>query len=408
VLRARVESPEARRSGRGWLNRNVVAISLADLLADANYEMTLAVLPLFLVIGLGASTVALGVVEGVGDACLAVAVFVSGLRSDRLPRRRWLATGGYATTVAGLAPLAVAGQWTQVAGSRAVAWVGRGVRKPIRSAMLAGSVERGDLGKAFGLHEALDTLGALIGPGIAFLLLATGHGFRTVFLAAVVPGVLSVLVFACLTRDPQTPSARPRPHRQAMPQAFWRLMAAVGTFGLGNFAVAFLILRALEMLRPELSTASATAAAVAFFLGINATGAVVAFPGGWLVDRAGGRSVLAAGYTLFAAACVMAAVGHGPAAVAVVAVAAGASAALVSLTEGSYVASIVDAEHRGTAFGIGSAVSGTGDLVSSIAVGSIWATAGPVPGLGYGAVLAVSAAVLLLVLRPRTPAASSA
>jgi Major Facilitator Superfamily len=277
--RAPLDAPGARRRRRPWLNRNVVAISAADLLADANYEMTLAVLPLFLVIGLGASTVALGVVEGVGDACLAVAVFVSGLRSDRLPWRRRLATGGYLTTVGGLATLAIAGQWTQVVGSRAVAWFGRGVRKPIRSAMLAGSVDRADLGKAFGLHEALDTLGALLGPGVAFLLLATGHGFQTVFLVAIGPGVLGVLVFAGLTRDPQTPSSGPRPRRQAMPRPFWRLIAAVGAFGLGNFAVAFLILRALDMLRPELSTAPATAAAVAFFLGVNATGAVVSFPG---------------------------------------------------------------------------------------------------------------------------------
>lgn len=402
MLRAGVEATPARRGGRkGWLNRNVLAISAADLCADANYEMTLAVLPLFLVIGLGASTLALGVVEGLGDACLAVAVFVSGLRSDRLPRRRRLAVAGYATTVAGLATLVLAGQWAQVAGARAVAWVGRGVRKPIRSAMLAGSVESDALGRAFGLHEALDTLGALIGPAVAFLLLATGHSFRTVFLVAIVPGVLSVLVFVTLTRDPHTPSARPRPRRQAMPAEFWRLLVAVGTFGLGNFAVAFLILRALDMLRPELGPASATAAAVAFFLGVNAAGALVSLPGGWLVDRAGGRGVLAAGYALFAAACLVAAVGHGPLAVAAVALCAGGSAALVSLTEGSYVASIVDAEHRGTAFGIAAAVSGAGDLVSSITAGSLWATAGAVAGLGYGAALSLAAAALLLVLRPR-------
>jgi MFS family permease len=161
----------------------------------------------------------------------------------------------------------------------------------------------------------------LLGPGVAFLLLATGHGFQTVFLVAIGPGVLGVLVFAGLTRDPQTPSSGPRPRRQAMPRPFWRLIAAVGAFGLGNFAVAFLILRALDMLRPELSTAPATAAAVAFFLGVNATGAVVSFPGGWLVDRVGGRSVLAAGYGLFAVACLVAAAGHGAVAVAVVGVA---------------------------------------------------------------------------------------
>ena len=402
-----VERRRARGETRGWLNRNVLAISVADLMADANYEMVLSILPLFLVIGLGASTLALGVVEGVGDACLAVAVFVSGIRSDRLPWRRWLASGGYATTAAGLAGLVAVGQWGQVVGCRAVAWIGRGVRKPVRSAMLAGSVERRDLGKAFGLHEAMDTLGALIGPAVAFLLLATGHGFTTVFAVAVVPGVLSTLIFAGFARDPQPPAARPRPHRAPMPRAFWRLMAAVGAFGLGNFAVAFLVLRALDMLRPELSTASATTAAVAFFLGINAVGTVVSFPGGWLVDRVGGRAVLAAGYLLFAVACLIGAVGHGPVAVALVALAAGASAPLVNATEGTFVASLVGAERRGTAFGISAAVAGAGDLVSSLVVGAIWLASGAAAGLTYGAALSLLGAALLVTVRG-TPAASPA
>jgi len=402
-----VERRRARGETRGWLNRNVLAISVADLMADANYEMVLSILPLFLVIGLGASTLALGVVEGVGDACLAVAVFVSGIRSDRLPWRRWLASGGYATTAAGLAGLVAVGQWGQVVGCRAVAWIGRGVRKPVRSAMLAGSVERRDLGKAFGLHEAMDTLGALIGPAVAFLLLATGHGFTTVFAVAVVPGVLSTLIFAGFARDPQPPAARPRPHGAPMPRAFWRLMAAVGAFGLGNFAVAFLVLRALDMLRPELSTASATTAAVAFFLGINAVGTVVSFPGGWLVDRVGGRAVLAAGYLLFAVACLIGAVGHGPVAVALVALAAGASAPLVNATEGTFVASLVDAERRGTAFGISAAVAGAGDLVSSLVVGAIWLASGAAAGLTYGAALSLLGAALLVTVRG-TPAASPA
>ena len=181
-----------------------------------------------------------------------------------------------------------------------------------------------------------------------------------------------------------------------MPAAFWRLMAAIGAFGLGNFAVAFLVLRALDMLRPEMSTASATTAAVAFFLGTNAVGTLVSYPGGVLVDRLGSRPVLAAGYLLFTAACVVGAVGHGPVAVSVLAVAAGASAPLVSATEGTYVASLVDAEHRGAAFGISSAVAGVGDLVSSLVVGAIWASVGAAAGLGYGAAFTFLGALLLL------------
>lgn len=393
-----VPAPAVATPRKRWLNRNVLAISGADLLADANYEMVLAILPLFLVIGLGAPAVGLGLVEGVGDLCLAVSVFLAGYYGDRLPWRRRLASGGYAITVGGLATLALVTQWTQVIGSRGTAWIGRGMRKPIRSAMLAGSVEKEDLGKAFGLHEAMDTLGALIGPAIAFLLLVTGHNFQTVFLVAIIPGVLSFLFFTAATRDPRTPSTKPRPTLQAMPAAFWRLAVAVGTFGLGQFAPVFFTLRALEMLRPELSISSATTAAVAFFLGLHAIGTVVSYPGGWLIDRIGGRRVLVAGYTLFATGCLVAALGHGPAMVVLVAVLAGSSVPLVSATESAYVASLVDADHRGTAFGVMAGVNGLGDLVSSLVVGILWTVSGGPLALGYACVLAVLGTVLLVAL----------
>src|SRR5439155_452652 len=127
----------------------------------------------------------------------------SGWYSDRISWRRRLAAGGYGTTVIGLGLLVAITSWPQVIVARALAWMGRGLRQPIRSAMLAGSVEKKDLGKAFGFHEALDTAGELIGPAVALLLLSTGHGFRTIFWAALAPGVICVILFALITRDPR-------------------------------------------------------------------------------------------------------------------------------------------------------------------------------------------------------------
>src|SRR5438874_2246894 len=99
---------------------------------------------------------------------------------------------------------------------------------PVRSAMLAGSVGSADLGKAVGFHEALDTAGALLGPAVALLLLATGGTFRTVFWVALIPGVVCVVLFAVLTRDPRHQRADPVSLRVPMPKGFWRLMAPVG------------------------------------------------------------------------------------------------------------------------------------------------------------------------------------
>ncbi|HEX6548661.1 MAG TPA: MFS transporter [Candidatus Dormibacteraeota bacterium] len=367
-------------------------------MADFNYEMALAVLPLFLTIGLGAPAFAVGLVEGLADGSSAAVRLASGWFSDRIAWRKQVAIAGYSTTVAGFASMAAIGVWPLVIAARALAWMGRGLRQPIRSSFISGSVPRADLGKAFGFHEALDTLGALAGPAVAFALLATGHGFRTVFLAALVPGALCVLMFALLTRDPRAAVPARGERLDPLPTRFWRLLIAVAVFGAGNFAPAFFTLRAAEMLRPELSATAAASAAVLFYLSHNAVAAASSFPGGWLADRLGKHLVLAFAYFGFAAACLIGWWGHGPLAVAALALPVGISAPLVIATEQSLTSALVPERVVGTAFGWLGAVNGVGDLVSSVVVGVLWSSAGPGAGLGFGALLCAAGAVLLLVL----------
>ncbi|HWO91153.1 MAG TPA: MFS transporter, partial [Methylomirabilota bacterium] len=304
--------------------------------------MVFAVLPLFITAGLGAPALAVGIVEGVADGSAAVVKLWSGWYSDRIAWRKSLAVGGYGTTVVGLALLIAVTSWPQVIIARALAWMGRGLRQPIRSAMLAGSVGKSDLGKAFGFHEALDTAGALLGPAIAFILLAGGHGFRTVFAVAVIPGVVAVIFFGILTRDPRHGRGEPVSLRVPLPGSFWRLIAAVAVFGVGNFATAFFTLRAAQMLQPELSRPVALSAAVGFYLAHNAVGAAVSFPAGWLADRIGKVPVLASAYLTFAAASVVGMLGHGWLAVALLALFVGAQNPAVISMESSLTSSIVE------------------------------------------------------------------
>jgi len=398
---------EVEGERRSWLNRNVLAIGFADLMADWNYESILAVLPLFLTAGLGAPVLAVGVVEGVADGSSAAVRLWSGWYSDRIAWRRSLAVGGYATTAAGFAALVAISSWPLVVVARGLAWMGRGLRQPVRSSMLAGSVDRRDLGKAFGFHEALDTLGALAGPSMAFLLLSTGHGFRSVFWAALVPGLLCFVLFGILTRDPRK-GAAPRPAvREALPAGFRRLVAAVAVYGAGNFAPAFFTLRAAEMLAPGLGRTAALSGAVLFYLAHNAVGAAASFPGGWLADRFGKQKVLAGAYAAFALACLVGLLGTGVPAVALLAIPVGIYRPLVDATEQSLTGSLVPEHATGTAFGVLGAVNGAGDLVSSVAAGWLWTAVGSWAGLGYGALLGLAGAVLLLLLvrRPQLVAA---
>jgi MFS family permease len=272
-----------------------------------------------------------------------------------------------------------------------------------RAGSAARSEEKADLGKAFGFHEALDTAGALLGPAVAFVLLAAGHGFRTVFAAALIPGVLAVTFFGLLTRDPRKASPPPLPMREPLPSAFWRLIAAVAVFGAGNFATAFFTLRAAQMLQPELSQAAALSAAVGFYLAHNAVGAAVSFPAGLLADRIGKVPVLAAAYATFALACVVGALGHGWVAVALLALLVGAQNPVVSGVESSLSSSIVDERRLGTAFGVLNAVNGVGDLASSVAAGVLWTLVSPAAAFGFGAILCAAAAAALA-FRPPRPA----
>ena len=395
------------RTSLGWLNRNVVGIGVADLAADANYEMVFAVLPLFITMGLGGPALAVGLIEGLADGSSAVVKLWSGWYSDRIPWRKRLAVGGYGTTVAGLGLLVLITSWPQVIVARALAWMGRGARQPIRSAMLAASVDKKDLGKAFGFHEALDTAGALIGPAVAFLMLSLGSGFRSIFWVALIPGVLAVVLFGAVTRDPRRAAgyeAGP-PQPAPLPEAFWRLILPVAVFGVGNFATAFFTLRAVQMLRPELSPALATTAAVGFYLAHNAVGTAVSFPAGWLADRIGKATMLSAAYATFAAACVVGMFGHGFFALGLMALLVGAQNPVVAAVESSLTSSIIEERRLGTGFGILNAVNGVGDLVSSIVAGALWTFLSPVATFVAGAVLCLAAAATLR-LRPPSQASN--
>jgi MFS family permease len=389
----------------GWFNRNVIGIGVADLAADANYEMVFAVLPLFITVGLGAPALAVGLIEGVGDGSSALVKLWSGWYSDRIAWRKRLAVGGYGTTVLGLGLLTAVTAWPQIILARGLAWMGRGLRQPIRSAMLAGSVDHEDLGKAFGFHEALDTAGALIGPAVALALLSTGHDFRTIFWVALVPGLLCVILFGILTRDPRPEHLEPVPLRIPMPAGFWRLMAPVAIFGVGNFATAFFTLRAAQMVQPELSRPAALAAAVGFYLAHNVVGSMVAFPAGWLTDHVGKAPVLAGAYFTFAAACVVGLLGHGWPALALLALLVGAQNPIVSSVEGALTSSLVEARRLGTAFGLLNGINGAADLASSVAAGALWTFVSPGAAFIFGAGLCAAAAGLLWV-RPPKPAST--
>jgi MFS family permease len=405
----------------GWLNRNVLGMGLASLLADASYEMATAVLPGFLE-ALAAPKFALGVIEGFADALSSFVKLGSGWWGDRLGHRKAIVTAGYALTGVMKALFAFAMGWPLIFLGRALAWFARGFRSPLRSAMLAESVDAKDRGKAFGFHRAGDTLGAVLGPllGAAVLYWLRPYAgddptrpYRVVFLLTLIPGLGAAVAFAWLVKEKRRAAS---PHRrfwasvQALPADFRRFLLGAGVFGLGDFSVTLLILAATDLLSPAYGLVAAAPSAAVLYAVRNAVHAAASYPVGALSDHYGRRGLLALGYVVGAImAAAVAAVfllpGPGVAPVMILLVLSpfvlsGISAAAMESLEGAMTADLVpDESNRGTAYGVLGTVNGVGDLFSSTLVGVVWSVVGPATGFACAAALMLAGAALLYRVR---------
>src|SRR3954471_3664931 len=219
------------------LKPQVVLLGLASLLNDAASEMIYPLLPVFLVSVLGATPVTVGVIEGAADGLASILKYFPGSLSDRMPRRKPLVVGGYALAAASRALIAVAGRWPAVLAARLIDRTGKGIRSAPRDAIIADVTPVAQRGKAFGFQRALDHTGAVIGPLLALLLLNVIHvPMRTLFMIAVIPGAIGVVMLILFLRE------EPHAHKAgkaAMPSAklprnFYLAITAVALFSLAN------------------------------------------------------------------------------------------------------------------------------------------------------------------------------
>ena len=411
---APVPSSPDPRSARGpgrtlfGFHPNILALGLTSFFTDVSSEMLVPVLPLFITATLGASVASLGLIEGVAECTASVLRLASGRVSDALGRRKPLVVAGYGLSGVCKTCMALAGSWPAMLGMRFGDRVGKALRTPPRDALLADSSTDADLGRAFGVHRAMDTFGAALGPLASWWLLARWSalgtaGYRRVFLVSGIPSALALLVLVLLVRTP-----RPRPHVESAPPPpsalragsrtglgphFTRFVAADTLFQLGNSSTAFLLLRAQQV--------GWSAGGVALvYLSYNLIAASLSLPFGWLSDRAGRRPLLLTGYLLYALA-------YGAAAFAPtrlgVAIAFGVLAVHVALMDGqgkSLITDLVPRERRATAFGAYGAVVGIALLPASIAAGLLWERVGPQAPFALGAALALAAALAFALLLP--------
>ncbi|GAB3773897.1 MFS transporter [Ramlibacter monticola] len=383
------------QAARPRLPAGIWALGFVSLLMDVSSEMIHSLLPVFLVTGLGASTLAVGLIEGAAEATAQIVKVFSGVWSDWLGRRKPLAVLGYGLGAASKPLFALASSAGMVLGARLIDRVGKGIRGAPRDALVADLASPEQRGAAFGLRQALDTVGAFLGPLLAVaLMLLWANDFRAVFWVAVIPGVLSVAMLWFGVREPDRPPAAKRvnPIRREslrqLPGAYWWVVGLGAVFTLARFSEAFLVLRAQQGGLP-------IAWAPLVLIAMNLVYSIGAYPFGKLADTMSHRVLLAIGLAVLVAAdLALAASDRG--------VLLWTGIALwglhMALTQGllaTMVADTAPAALRGTAFGVFNLASGFALLVASGLAGWLWERFGAAATFGAGAVLCALALALM-------------
>lgn len=386
---------------RPALPRNVKVLGGTSLLNDVASEMIFPLLPAFLLTALGGNRFYLGVIEGVADSLASLLKLWSGGRSDRAGRRKGFVLFGY--SLAGLSrPLIglVVAPW-QLLAVRVADRIGKGVRAAPRDALIADSTDPSARGRAFGFHRAMDHLGAAIGPLLAtgFLLVWPGE-LRTLFLLAIVPGVLVVVLLVVgLTEAPPVTPPKEAVHLSLAPfdRNFRLYLLALVVFTLGNSSDAFLLVRAAELGVPVVWLPVLWCV----FHVAKSSGNLLLGGG---VDRFGPRPFLYLGWGVYAA--VYLAFGLATAAweAWVLFLCYAVFYGLTEPAEKTLVAQLAGGERKGLAYGWFNFAVGVATLPASLLFGALYQWFGPLAAFGGGAGLALAAAALMLGVKvPRPP-----
>ncbi len=361
-----------RPAARPRLPPGIWALGFVSMLMDISSEMIHALLPVYLVGALGASTLAVGFIEGIAEATASITKVFSGALSDWLGRRKLLAAIGYGLAAFTKPVFPLAGTVGWVVAARFVDRIGKGIRGAPRDALIADLAPPGQRGAAFGLRQSLDTAGAFIGPLIAIgLMAASGGDIRMVFWWAVLPafGAFALIVLAvhdvphAAADKPRAPLSRAELAR--LPAAYWWVVGVSAVFTVARFSEAFLVLRAQE-LRVALSLIPAV------LVLMNTVYSLASYPVGLLADRVHRGTLLVLGVALLVAADLALALVGGLAGLVLGVALWGLH---MGMTQGLLAALVADAAPpslRGTAFGVFNLAGGVALLLASALAGGLW------------------------------------
>jgi len=376
---------------------NIVFLGLVSFFTDISTEMVYPIVPLYLTSVFGATPALVGVIEGIAESVASLLKVFSGHITDRFQKKKATAFIGYAPGVLYKLALLFAASWIGVLGARVLDRIGKGIRTVPRDVLISENAENAGMGKAFGIHKALDMSGAALGILITYFALQgmrENFDYKKMFMFSIIPAIVGLCMFFFIREKREK---RIQKHREP----FWKnirsidaqlrlYLVVVFLFTLGNSSNAFIILKANAI-------GFDAAKVILLYFFYNVTASVLSIPCGKLSDRIGRKKLLVPGYIAFSLCYLGFAFASNQWMLIIVFFMYGVYTAMIAGVERAFIAEISPRELKGTMLGLHSTVAGVALLPASLIAGVLWNAFGAGVPFIFGASLSLLAAIILLV-----------
>jgi MFS family permease len=372
--------------------RNVVMLGYVSLFTDLSTEMILGVLPLFIVVDLGASAAVLGLIEGVAEAVNYSFRVLAGVLSDRIGRRKSLVLLGYSLSSFAKPLFALTASWGQAFAVRVVDRAGKGTRTSPRDALISDSVSRSESGKAFGTHRSMDQIGAVAGPLLAFALVPL-IGIRGLFWISFIPALVALMILLFFVKEKEGLKRQRNVFENAravFTRDFALLLVVLGVFSVGAYDFSFILL--------EASAFGVQAYYIPLvYAFLNLATVMIGLPIGLLADRIGKIPVLCFGYSLFLLTSLVAVfVGANPLNALVIAFLFGSYLSVSETVQRALIPDFTKPEFKGTAYALYYTLVGACALVANSIFGALWSSKGSAFAFQYSMITSAFGLAALL------------